>query len=317
VPLDFETNHAPFYRFFLAPDPRPHGYVHPHTVEHLPWPPSFAVDHAARSVTLLGPSGPAASDSAPAHVNAALQEAADAAIAASSALFPTIAGRHSEPFQVVGARVTPSVPVVHVERFVAPLFGIAMRGAHLTAFVRPSASSQQGGGKDKDELLIWVARRSRHLFSYPGALDSTVAGGVKATDSPWDCILAESVEEASLPLDLVRGRTRAAGVLTLATRGRRTDLFHAEMLYVYDLELPADIVPRPGDDEVEAFELMPASEVRRRLEARQFKPNVGAVLVDFFVRHGLVTAESEGQGIYADICSRLHRRLPMPVAPDQ
>jgi 8-oxo-dGTP pyrophosphatase MutT (NUDIX family) len=262
-------------------------------------------------VTLLGASDPG-SDSDPARVNAALQEAADAAVATPSA-FPTIAGRHSEPFQLVGARVTPSVPVVHVERFVAPLFGIAMRGAHLTAFVRPSSR----GGEDEGELLIWVARRSRHLFSYPGALDSTVAGGVKATDSPWDCVLAESVEEASLPLDLVRRRARAAGVLTLATRGRRTDLFHAEMLYVYDLELPADIVPRPGDDEVEAFELMPASEVRRRLEAREFKPNVGAVLVDFFVRHGLVTAESEGQGLYADLCSRLHRRLPMPVAPDQ
>jgi hypothetical protein len=36
------------------------------------------------------------------------------------------------------------------------------------------------------------------------------------------------------------------------------------------------------------------------------------VMVDFFVRHGLITAENEPD--YLEISSRLHRRLEYPTA---
>ncbi|PNY23817.1 Uncharacterized protein TCAP_06240 [Tolypocladium capitatum] len=293
VPLDFEENHAPFYRLLLAPDPRPHGYVHPDTVAAMPWPASFAVDHARRVVVLAAPPAGA---SLSAHANAAFQAAVDAAIAGS--VFPTLNGQHSEPFLLMGARA-----FVQIERFAAPLFGIATRGAHLTCYV-PTPQGPR----------IWVARRSRSLFTYPGMLDSTVAGGVQAAHSPRDCILAEAAEEACLPPGLVAGGVRSAGAITLATRSARTGLFHAEVLYAYDLALPAHVVPRPGDGEVEAFTLMGCAEVRARMHAGEFKPNVCAVMVDFLLRHGEVTPEAEAD--YVDVCARLRRRLPMPTRPD-
>lgn len=180
----------------------------------------------------------------------------------------------------------------------------------MTAYVRSSSSDSSIKG-------IWVARRSPTLFTYPGKLDSTVAGGVKATDTPTGCILAEAAEEASLPETLISSAAcRATGVITLANRNPRTGLFHSEILYVYDLELPEDVIPTPADGEVESFILMPVDEVRRRMEEGEFKPNVCPVMIDFMMRHGLITPESEGEGRYVDISNRLRRRLPVPLDSD-
>lgn len=273
----------------------------------MPWPPSIAIDHASSSVTISSPS-PGVSPAT--HINAALQQAVDAAIA--NDIFPVLSRTHSEPFRILGARCggdgDGSSPVVQVERFAASLFGIATRGAHMTCYVRDRSTGLPSS--------IWVARRSRTLHTYPGKLDSTVAGGVKADDSPTGCILAEAMEEATLDVGLVRERARPVGVLTLANRSARTGLFHTEVLYVYDMELPDGVVPTPSDGEVETFELMGVEEMRVRMEAGEFKPNVCAVMIDFMVRHGLVTPESEGEGAYLAICNRLRRRLPMPTAPD-
>lgn len=312
VPLDFEHNHSPYHRLFLSPDdPRPHGYVHPDTVRALPKRPGLVtVDDDSATLTI---SCPASGDSPVSHVNAVLQSLVDASI--DDDIFPILNRTHSEPFRILGAARDPSSPsaVVQVERFAAPLFGIATRGSHMTCYTRENGDDSAGTAG----LRIWVARRSRTLYSHPGKLDSTVAGGVKATDSPTDCIRAEATEEASLPEALVRERARAAGVLTLANRNARTGLFHGEVLYVYDMELPAGLAPVPGDDEVETFELMGVDEVRRRMEAGEFKPNVCPVMLDFFVRHGVITPESEGEAAYVEICTRLRRRLPMPLGPHE
>ncbi|EGX94097.1 thiamin pyrophosphokinase-related protein [Cordyceps militaris CM01] len=308
LPLDFSpTNCSPYYRFLVAPDPRPHGFIHPTTVSRLPWPPAFAIAHAAATVTLAAPTAALA--------NAALQDAVDAALACGR--FPTLNGLHSEPFRIPGVRnaAYPDQPsLLRVERFAAALFGINTRGAHLTAYVRDSTTGAVAG--------VWVARRSASLYTYPGMLDSAVAGGVKADDDPLDCMLAESEEEARLLPAIVAPRLRPAGVVTLANRNPRTALVHGEILYVYDLDLspPAagddaaalGLVPLPGDDgEVDEFMLMDWQEVVRRMRAGEFKPNVCAVMIDFFIRHGLVTPETEDQ--YVEICSRLRRKLPMPT----
>lgn len=208
-------------------------------------------------------------------------------------------GMHSEHFLVMGAR-----EFVQIERFAASLFGIATRGAHLTCYVR-----------DAQCLGIWVARRSSKLFTYPGMLDSTVAGGVKADNSPLDCILAEATEEASLPEDLVAKQVRSVGVVTVANRNLRTELHHSEVLYVYDMELAADVVPRPQDGEVEEFLLMGCDEVRERMVNGEFKPNVCPIMIDFLIRHGEMTPENERD--YVEICNRLRRKLPVPTVSDE
>ncbi|TFB01697.1 Uncharacterized protein CCMA1212_006358 [Trichoderma ghanense] len=300
LPLDFEQNCHPYYRLLLAPDARTHGYIHPNTLTRMPWPSSFTITHHPERQVVLSPPPPGTSLSA--HANAAFQQAVDAAIESNA--FPQLNGLHSEPFLVVGAR-----EFVQVERFAASLFGIGTRGAHLTAYTRDANNG--------NELRIWVARRSKTLYTYPGMLDSTVAGGVKADDSPLACILAESMEEASLPASLVGPRVRATGVITMANRNPRSELVHSEILYTYDLELSGEgeEVPRLGDDgEVDEFVPMSCEEVVRRMRAGEFKTNVCAVMIDFLIRHGEITPETEPD--YVEICERLRRRLPVPTRSD-
>ncbi|KAM5369390.1 hypothetical protein ACJZ2D_009004 [Fusarium nematophilum] len=60
-----------------------------------------------------------------------------------------------------------------------------------------------------DGLKIWVPWRRAHFSTSPGKLDETVASGVKAEDSPFDCTVAEASEEASLPEDYVKTYAKA------------------------------------------------------------------------------------------------------------
>lgn len=151
-------------------------------------------------------------------------------------------------------------------------------------------------------------------LNYAGKLDSTVAGGVKAHDSPIDCIIAESMEEASLPEDLVRERIRSVGMLTYVSKYdsptlKEVNLISPELLYVFDLEVPGDVILRPNDDEVESFELMNVDTIMQAMRKSLFKTNSAVVMIDFFVRHGIVTPENEPD--YVEIVSRMHRRLPI------
>lgn len=170
--------------------------------------------------------------------------------------------------------------------------------------------------KKKKVLKLWIPRRSAHKSTYPSLLDNTIAGGLATTETPLYCLVRESAEEASLPSSLVTAAARPAGCVTYfhirdGRAGGETGLLQPECQYVYDLPLPADVVPKPGDDEVEQFFLMGVQEVRSRLRAGEFKPNCAVVLLDWFVRHGVLTPEDEGD--FVEIVARLHRRLEFPT----
>jgi hypothetical protein len=65
------------------------------------------------------------------------------------------------------------------------------------------------------------------------------------------------------------------------------------VLYCYDLEVPADFVPRNTDGEVESFHLLPLDEVARLVaQTDEFKLNCNLVVIDFLIRHGWVDPSS-------------------------
>ncbi|OHW95228.1 NUDIX domain-containing protein [Colletotrichum incanum] len=293
VPLDFNFNKL--YKLMLPKDARPHGFMVPSTVERLPWTSDFQVDHDERKVCLLDTTGKDVEDPGKA-CTAAFQRVVDAAIVSDS--FPTLNKMHSEHFRILGAN-----HFVSIERFPAPLFGISSRGAHMTAYVKTS-----------DGMKIWVPRCSAHLFTFPNLLDTTVAGGVKAEDSPFDCIVAEATEEASLPADFVKENARAVGAVTYVSMNQQKGAFFPTVLYVYDLELPESIEPKPGDDEVSNFKLMTISQVKTAMLEEQFKPNCVLVMLDFFVRHNIITSENDDD--YLEIVTRLRRHLPVPTSKE-
>jgi hypothetical protein len=80
-----------------------------------------------------------------------------------------------------------------------------------------------------------------------------------------------------------------------------------DVLFVYDLETPADFVPRCNDGEIAEFELMPAAAVLERVrDTQDFKFNVNLVILDFAVRHGLLRPDDPE---YLEIVTGLHRPI--------
>ena len=82
-----------------------------------------------------------------------------------------------------------------------------------------------------------------------------------------------------------------------------------DVLYCYDLELPADFIPRPMDGEVERFDLRPVEwVVEKVVEGTEYKPNCNLVLIDFFVRYEqLLSHLSSNHHVHLAHCSRLIR----------
>ncbi|KAF2188087.1 thiamine pyrophosphokinase-related protein-like protein [Zopfia rhizophila CBS 207.26] len=193
----------------------------------------------------------------------------------------------------------------NVERCASPLLGVITYGVHLVAYVM----------KDY-EMKFWIPRRARNKQTYGGMLDNAVAGGIASGEGPFESLVRECGEEASLPEDLVRSKAKACGTISYfcirnERAGGETRLLQPECQYVYELELPEDVVPKPGDDEVEEFYLWSVQEVQEAMARGEFKPNCAMVLLDFFIRHGILTSENEKD--YIEIVARLHRRLEFPT----
>ena len=79
-----------------------------------------------------------------------------------------------------------------------------------------------------------------------------------------------------------------------------------QVQYLYEMELPVDIVPRPFDGEVDEFMLMSIDEVVGALRRGEFKLNCGMTWMSYLVRHGIVNAENEKNLV--EICARMNRK---------
>jgi isopentenyldiphosphate isomerase len=198
-----------------------------------------------------------------------------------------------------------------LERSASQLFGVVTYGVHMTAYRRINEEVNLERDEGLENYKIWVPKRSKTKQTFPGMLDNSVAGGLSAGESIWDSIYREAEEEASLPIEIAK-RARAAGSVTYfyvsgEGSGGETGLLQPECQYVFDLDLTdVDVELKPNDSEVESFQLMKGDEAWKLLLEGAFKPNCALVLIDFFIRHGLITVGPE-------VVSRLHRRLEFPT----
>jgi 8-oxo-dGTP pyrophosphatase MutT (NUDIX family) len=165
-----------------------------------------------------------------------------------------------------------------LDRAIVPFFGIRGYGCHLNGFL------QRDGA-----LQLWVGRRAADKKIAPNKLDNIVAGGVSAGYGAGETLVKEAEEEAAMPADLA-GRARPVGAILYrfqVPEGMRDDV-----LFLYDLEVPASFQPQNTDGEFAEFMVLPAAECLRRVaETDEFKFNVNLVLIDFALRHGLIGPE--------------------------
>ena len=173
-------------------------------------------------------------------------------------------------------RATPDGPVLtQIDRGAVPSFGIQATGVHVNGLV------QRG-----HDLHVWVARRARDKLLDPGKLDHIVAGGVPAGLDPVATLIKEAGEEAAIPPALAACAVQV-GMIGYAME--RPEGLRRDRLHCYDLMLPPEFVPQAADGEVEAFELWPIERVVEAVrDTDDFKFNVNLVLIDLFIRLGLI-----------------------------
>ncbi|KAL1917704.1 uncharacterized protein VTP21DRAFT_3538 [Calcarisporiella thermophila] len=207
--------------------------------------------------------------------------------------FACLKGWRNELYPIYGDDSHEKGLAMSIERSGAYIFGIAAYGSHMNGYVRTA-----------EGIKMWIGRRSPCKQTWPGYLDNTVGGGITCGDSPRMTIIRESEEEASIPRDVAE-KSIAVGAVTYFTHDYVGLI--AETIYCYDLEMPLDIEPKPCDGEVESFYLWDMDEVKKRIRAGEFQPCSALVVIDFMIRHGIITAENDPD--YIDITAALHRRL--------
>lgn len=256
----------------------------------MPWTSKWTVDHTTKRVDLnvLGLTARELNETIAEMLEKAKKEG----------VFQVLQGWRNELYPVVRS----SHEQITMDRAASPLFGIVTYGVHMTAYI-----------KEQNGMKIWVPRRARHKQTYGGMLDNTVAGGMSAEEQPFECLVREAAEEASFPEDLIRSSAIACGTVSYfyirdKRAGGETELFQPEVQFVYDLEVDPNVIPKPCDGEVEEFLLCTVEEVQIALAEGQFKPNCAVVMLDFFIRHGILSAQNEEH--YIQIVSRIHRKLP-------
>jgi 8-oxo-dGTP pyrophosphatase MutT (NUDIX family) len=149
--------------------------------------------------------------------------------------------------------------LTQIDRGALPAFGITATGVHVNGLVRRA-----------DGVWLWVARRAADKALDPNKLDHVVAGGVCAGMTAAETLVKEAEEEAAIPEAL------AATAVPVGTIS-------------YDLWLPEDFIPHPADGEVQGFELWPLDRaLAAARETDDFKFNVTLVLIDLFLRRGMI-----------------------------
>jgi 8-oxo-dGTP pyrophosphatase MutT (NUDIX family) len=178
-----------------------------------------------------------------------------------------------------------------LDRGAVPFFGVRAYGVHLNGYRRVQHA-----------LELWIGRRAPDKKVAPDKLDNLVAGGIGNGYGLAETLAKEAQEEASLPADLV---ARAVPVGALSYCSENPQGLRDDVLFLYDLEVPAGFTPRNADGEIVAFEPMPAAEALERVRRTDdFKFNVNLVIIDFALRHGLITPDDPE---YLDLVLGLRR----------
>jgi len=206
--------------------------------------------------------------------------------------FDLLSGWRDECYEIKSSFSSPSL--FKMERSATPLFGIRTYGVHINGYVNHSSLG----------LCLWFQKRSLTKPTWPGMMDNFVGGGLSDGLGVLETAIKEAGEEANVPEHLAVNMKQAGVVSFLHRSGRGVQ---PQTEFVFDLELPETFIPGNNDGEVESFLLVPAGEVANIICADNYKTTSSAIALDWLIRHGLVTAETEPE--YPTIVENIHLSL--------
>jgi hypothetical protein len=193
-----------------------------------------------------------------------------------------ITGWRNEIYAIRNAFDDP--PLAFIERAASPFFGTLTYGVNVNGVV---PLDQGAAGCDS---WMWIARRSAQKQVDPGMLDTLVGGGIAWGHSVPETLLKEAWEESGIATELagraVPGRT--LHILHEVAAGT-----HAEQLFIYDLELPADFVPCNQDGEVSEHRLSRPTEVLQWVQDGSMTVYAGLSVLDHWLRREYLHAQDE------------------------
>ncbi len=232
--------------------------------EHAPW---LARRDGALTTDLAG----AALDAAFAQTHRALQR------------IGLVTGWRDETYAIVAH--AGAAPLARIERAAARFWGSLTFGAHANGYVTET------GDVTGRPTHLWIAQRAWTKPTDPGLLDNLVGGGVPWDQTPRQTLVREGWEEAGLD----------AATMARAVPGRvielRRDLpdcsghgLQWEQVFVFDLALPAGLLPRNQDGEVESLRLLPVDEALTLAAGGAMTVDAALVTLDFALRHRLLNA---------------------------
>ena len=163
-----------------------------------------------------------------------------------------------------------------IERSAVPFFGIRAFGIHINGYMR-----------EDEGYSLWLGRRAKSARVHPQKLDNMVAGGLPANLSPFENMIKEAEEEASLPR-AVAETAKPCGYISYCVE--TPEGLSPATMFVFDLEVSRDFEPENADGEIGYFQLLPIHDVLHLVDVgRELKPNSNLVIIDFCFRHGIIT----------------------------
>uniref|UniRef100_A0A2M4APQ8 Putative thiamine pyrophosphokinase n=1 Tax=Anopheles triannulatus TaxID=58253 RepID=A0A2M4APQ8_9DIPT len=191
-------------------------------------------------------------------------------------LFVALKGWRDECYDVKSSTGS----LLKMDRSATCLFGVRNYGVEINGYVRHPTKG----------LCIWLQQRSDTKQTWPGKWDNMVSGGLAVGYGVHETAVKEAAEEASIPDHLLKNLV-SAGCVSFFFESERGIFPNTE--FVYDLELPEDFVPDNSDGEVQNFQLLPVDECLERVFKPDFKTTSCPVVLDFLIRHGIITPENE------------------------
>ena len=173
------------------------------------------------------------------------------------------------------ARTSTLPLLLEMERAAVPWFGVRAFGPHMTGYVQQARRPAYLGAAPLLRQADLPRRARQHRRGRP-------AGGHR----PLENLIKECAEEAAIPRALAE---QAKAVCFIAYWNQSGRQLKPDVMTCFDLELPEDFTPHAHDGEVHSFELWPVERVFETVrDTTEFKYNCNLVLIDFFVRHGLL-----------------------------
>ncbi|KAK3332667.1 hypothetical protein B0T19DRAFT_448592 [Cercophora scortea] len=274
-----------YYYFMIEGYPKPFGYMHKSILQGLNLSPSWKVNSERRLLTMVQ------ADSFQERTQV-MREMLLRAVKEGALTSPR--KFYGEALRVMSSE---GEHVLDTDRSGLDPFGVVSFSSHVIGFVR-----------DGNETKYWVPKRSATKPTVPNKLDSTVAGVVRSGERPVDCMARKIAVEASVPKEYTRANITACGTVSYQmsiTSNGKPGCQHI-ISYLYEMEIGRDMIPRPGNDEVEAFTLMTLDDVKGALMEGEFVANRAMVWLAYLIRHGVMTAENEPD--FIEICQRLQRK---------